>query len=358
MGNPARSIVALVALFGVLAPAVAGDVGDLFRRVSPAVVVIETTQRDVAEVPGVGGQLVSVRGVGSGVLISDDGKVLTAAHVVQTADAVNVRFLSGEAIRARVLASEPAADVSLLQLDRLPKRAVVAPVGDSDKVRIGDRVLVVGAPHGIGHTLTVGHISARRTSDAMLDAELFQTDAAINSGNSGGPMFNEAGEVIGIVSYIISQSGGSEGLGFAVTSNAARRTVIDHGSMWGGMEVKTLNGDLAKAFNVPQESAVLVQRVASGSPGAHLGIRAGSRRIKIGNEEMIVGGDIVLSLMGVSLAEPGADAKIREKIAGLKDRDKMTVQVLRGGEVVDLNNYFFQDLLVPSAPGGSKKKRR
>jgi S1-C subfamily serine protease len=269
-----------------------------------------------------------------------------------------VRFLGGEAVRARVLASEPAADVALLQLDRLPKQAVVASVGDSDAVRVGDRVIVVGAPHGIGHTLTVGHISARRSSDAMLDAELFQTDAAINTGNSGGPMFNENGEVVGIVSYIISQSGGSEGLGFAVTSNAARRTVIDHGSMWGGMEVRMLNGELANAFNVPQKTGMLVQRVASGSAGAHLGIRAGSRRMKIGTDELIVGGDIVLSLMGISLAEPDADRKIRERINALGDREKMTVQVLRGGEVVDLNNYFFKDLLVPSAPAGSGKKKR
>ena len=163
-------------------------------------------------------------------LISKDGKVLTAAHVVQTADTVSVEFPNGEIVKAKVVSSEPPADIALLQLERVPASAVVAKLGDSDQVGVADQIFVVGAPYGISHTLTVGHISARRTPGGEQSelglAEFFQTDAAVNQGNFGGPMFNMNGEVIGIVSHILSQSGGFEGLGFAVRWLGSRSRAI------------------------------------------------------------------------------------------------------------------------------------
>ena len=118
-----------------------------------------------------------------------------------------------------------------MQLERRPTGAKPAPLGDSDRAEVGDQIFIVGAPLGISYSLTVGYISARRETDDLfggfLPTEQFQTDAAINEGNSGGPMFNMKGEVIGIVSYIISQSGGFEGLGFVITSNMAKRLLLD-----------------------------------------------------------------------------------------------------------------------------------
>src|SRR5260221_5306534 len=222
-----------------LAPAAAADrtLSDVFKRVTRAVLEIHTQGTEVAR-DGTARQ-VSVAGLGSGVLISPDGKVLTAAHVVQTADAIEVEFLSGEKLRARVVSSEPAADVALLQLERAPREAFVAKIGDSDAVEIGDQIFVVGAPLGVSHTLTVGYISGRRrpncTFGGMSLAEYFQTDAAINPGNSGGPMFDMKGEVIGLVSYNLSQSGGSEGLGFALTSKVASQLMIGERSFWSGV---------------------------------------------------------------------------------------------------------------------------
>lgn len=139
----------------------ASPLGDVFKRVTGSVVVVLTEER-VLPPHKHEGKRVSVQGLGSGVLISEDGKVLTAAHVVQTADRVGVEFLSGEIIEARVITSDPPADVALLQLERAAKNAVVAELGDSDRVEIADEVFVLGAPYGLGHTLTVGHISARR----------------------------------------------------------------------------------------------------------------------------------------------------------------------------------------------------
>ena len=223
----ARILVTLTALL-VSASALAGpSLSQTFKRVGGAVVVVRTTERVAAVRRGGHAQEIIAPGLGSGVLISTDGKVVTAAHVVQTADAVAVEFSSGALIKASILTSDPAADVALLQLERVPADVQPAILGDSDKAEVGDEIFVVGAPFGIGHTLTVGHISARRrpntTFGSMEAAELFQTDAAINQGNSGGPMFNFAGEVIGVVSRIVSRSGGSEGLGFVVTSNMAKQ---------------------------------------------------------------------------------------------------------------------------------------
>src|SRR5262249_45995825 len=153
-------------------------------------------------------------------------------------DEISVEFLGGETVTARVDASEPAADLSLLQLDRVPPVATVSPLADSDTVRVGDQVAIVGAPYGLSHSLSVGWISARWAPNTVYRtmplAEFFQTDAVINTGNSGGPMFDMNGAVIGLVSHNISKSGGSEGLGFVVTVNTAKKLLLEKRSVWSG----------------------------------------------------------------------------------------------------------------------------
>jgi S1-C subfamily serine protease len=325
---------------------------EAYRRVKSSVVVIETRQKEINPTTQVG--LVSVGGLGSGVLISDDGKVATAAHVVQTADEIMVQFISGEKIKARVRGSEPGSDVALLQLERLPAVAHVAPIGDSDAVQVGDEVFVVGAPLGITHSLTVGHISARRMDDnftsGFYSTEVFQTDAAINQGNSGGPMFNLNGEVIGIVSYIISQSGGFEGLGFVITSKMFTQLLMNEKAIWSGIQGKIIAGDLARIFHVPTGHGLLVEVVADRSLGTHLGIEGGIARARIADQDFIVGGDIIIEVMGVSLAEKDSREAIRKQFDALKAGDEISVKVLRAGKVVELKNYFFPDVLLPAEP--------
>jgi len=193
-------------LIGVPEFAAAQTVRDVFQKVAPSVVVIRAKGRDVTS----GGQT-RFSETGSGVLVSQDGQVMTAAHVVHAMDEIKVEFLRGETVPARVVSSEPAADL-LLQLERVPSGSKVAPMADSSTVQVGDDVIIVGAPYGLSHSLSVGHISARWPPNtvyrSMPLAEFFQTDAVINTGNSGGPMFNMKGEVIGIVSHNISKSGG------------------------------------------------------------------------------------------------------------------------------------------------------
>jgi S1-C subfamily serine protease len=205
----------LVCLFGNWTPGRGQQLRDAFHKVKPAVVIIRTQQKELAPSPQSG--LVSANGLGSGVLISSDGKILTAAHLVEAADATLVEFSDGELIPARVLGAVHNADVALLQLSHPPANVVVAPLGDSDKMDVGDEVFVVGAPYGLSYTLTAGHISGRHAADNRVSdttsREFLQTDAAINQGNSGGPMFNMNGEVIGIITSILSQSGGAERAG-------------------------------------------------------------------------------------------------------------------------------------------------
>ena len=335
-------VVAALMLTGAQALAAAAPpaLSQTFKRVGGAVVVVRTSERVIAarSAPAE----VSAAGVGSGVLVSDDGKILTAAHVVQTADAVGVEFPGGEIVKASIIASDPAADVALLQLERVPAGVKPAVLGDSDSTEVGDQVFVVGAPFGISHTLTVGHVSARRRPNAtfgdMESAELLQTDAAINQGNSGGPMFNLAGEVIGVVSHIVSRSGGSEGLGFVVTSNMARKLLFAEPTVWSGVDGYLLKGDMAQAFNVPGRAGLLVQRVAHGSPAECFGLRGGGLPVLIGQEEFLLGGDIVLAVEDVALGSPNAYEEIRKKMIALREKDGVVrVTVLRAGATLELS---------------------
>jgi serine protease Do len=208
----------------------------VFQTVAPSVVAIRARGRDAMT-----GSQTRFTERGSGVLISGEGQVLTAAYVVHGMDEISVEFPGGETVPARVVASEPAAaDLSLLQLDRVPTSSTVSPMADSNTVKVGDKVLIVGAPYRLPHSLSVGSISARWAPNTayrtMPFAEFFQTDATIDTGNSGGPMFNLAGEVIGIVSENIAKGDRSEGHGFVVTLNTARHLLLEKRSAQSGVE--------------------------------------------------------------------------------------------------------------------------
>ncbi len=333
----AQAVLCMVAGIGAMpAPVGAQDLSQIFRAVNPSVVVVRTSEREVSAES----QLAKVGEIGSGVVISSDGKVITAAHVVHLADRIVVEFLGGERVDARILASEADADVSLLQLERVPATALVATLGDSDGVQIGEPVFIIGAPYGIGHTLSAGHISGRHEPDTvyhdLAKAEFFQTDAAINQGNSGGPMFNMQGHVIGIVSHIISKSGGFEGLGFVVTTNMARRMLLEARSFWTGMSALLLTGNLARVLNLPQPNGLLVQRVADGSAAAVIGIRGGTTKASIGGTDVILGGDIILESVGIPLVDEASRQKVRDALGRLLAGDPITVKVLREGRVVEL----------------------
>jgi len=322
-------------LIGVPEFAAAQTVRDVFQKVAPSVVVIRATGRDVTS----GGQT-RFSETGSGVLVSQDGQVMTAAHVVHAMDEIKVEFLRGETVPARVVSSEPAADLSLLQLERVPSGSKVAPMADSSTVQVGDDVIIVGAPYGLSHSLSVGHISARWPPNtvyrSMPLAEFFQTDAVINTGNSGGPMFNMKGEVIGIVSHNISKSGGSEGLGFVVTLNTAKQLLLEKRSFWSGLEGFILTNEQADLLNLPAKaSGYIVKTVAKGSPGEAIGLRGSTMLVHIAGQEVPLGGDIVLSVDGIGV-DTANISKIRDRMNGLRAGSPFKVTILRAGQVLEL----------------------
>ena len=313
----------------------AQSVGPVFRRVNPTVVIVRARWQEVSSA----GQATRVSEVGSGALISADGKVITAAHVVQIADEITVEFLGGEQVGARVIASEPEADVSLLQLDRVPAKAAIATLGNSDRMQVGDQVFIVGAPYGIAHTLSVGYVTGRHKPNTVYSemalAEFLQTDAAINPGNSGGPMFNMAGEVIGVASHNISKSGGSEGLGFVVTINMTRRLLLERRSFWSGMSGVILSGRLALALNLPQPFGLLVQRVAADSPASRIGLRPGTIPGSVEGKSLLLGGDIILAVHGRRMGEESYEA-LQGRMSQLAPGTLISVIVLRDGREVTL----------------------
>ena len=313
-------------------------VSELFRRVDPSVVLVRTLERTIRPDPATG--LTATGGLGSGVLITADGKIMTAAHVVQTADKIAVEFQDGKLYPAHVVASSLRADLALLQLDQTPIMLSPAKLGNSDSLAVGDQVIVIGAPYGLGHSLTVGHISGRHQTGGIVSGgpmELLQTDAAINMGNSGGPMFNMKGEVVGIVSRILTQSGGFEGLGFAVSAKVAQRVLLSERSFWSGIDFVLLQDTLAQIFNLPQAAGLLVQSVADGSPAALLGVRAGTVRATIGTASLLMGGDVILGVGQFPIAPRGASLEqIQNYLSRLRPSDSLVVNVLRNGKVVRL----------------------
>src|SRR5881409_3104026 len=313
----------------------AQTLGEVFRKVTPSVVVIRATGREVSA----GGQKQFAE-TGSGVLISTDGKVMTAAHVVHTMDEITVEFLGGETVKAHVVASEPAADLSLLQLARVPAGAKASPLANSDPIQVGDPVIIVGAPYGLSHSLSAGLISARWKPNTVYKtmplAEFFQTTATINTGNSGGPMFDMKGEVVGIVSHNISKSGGSEGLGFVVTINTAKKLLLERKSFWSGLEGQVLSDAEADLLNLPPgATGYIVKTVAKDSPAEQMGLRGATMVVNLGRGEVPLGGDIILTVEGVK-AEAANLAKIRDALSAKSAGSPFKVTVLRAGKVVEL----------------------
>ena len=324
------------AVLPALAPvAQAQSLDDLFRKANPSVVVVRAKGRDVSA-----GGVTRFTETGSGVLVSSGGRVMTASHVVNAMDEITVESLGGESVRAKIVSSDSEADVSLLQLERVPASMRAAKVADSSTVKVGDQVMIIGAPYGLAHSMSAGWISARWPPNTIFRdmplAEFFQTTATINTGNSGGPMFNMAGEVIGIVSQNISKSGGSEGLGFVVTSNTAQKLLIERKVFWSALQGVMLSGDLAAIFNIPAPAAFLVKTVAQGSMAWDMGLLGGDRLVTIGGKEIAVGGDTILSVDGIA---PGSDEnieKIRNRLAAAPPGTPFKVTVLRAGKVIEL----------------------
>lgn len=256
--------------------------------------------------------------LGSGVIVSPDGYIITNNHVIEQADEVRVTLLDKRSFRARVIGADSKTDVAVVKIDA--KDLPTVRWGDSDKLQVGEFVLAIGNPFGLSHTVTMGIISAvGRANVGIADYEDFiQTDAAINPGNSGGPLVNIRGELIGINTAIFSRSGGYQGIGFAVPSNMVR-LVMDQlekkGKVtrgWLGVTIQELTPELSQKFGLKNGKGALVGDVAKSSPAEKAGIRRG---------------DIILEFNGKAVKDVG---NLRNMVAESKIGSELNLSILRG----------------------------
>jgi serine protease Do len=213
-------------------------------------------------------------------------------------------------------------------------------IGNSDATRIGEEIFVIGAPMGLPYSLSKGIISGRHAEERLTRdgyiLEFFQTDAAINTGNSGGPMFNYNGEVIGIVSSILTRSGGFEGIGFAATSEIAKALLLTRSAKYFGIDALLLNPELAQILNVPQESGWLVQHVVLNSPAYLAGVKGGYRAVEYEGEEILLGGDIILSVDEIRITSLESIQQLLDYLDQVEAAKTHKLSVLRGGALMEL----------------------
>jgi S1-C subfamily serine protease len=276
----------------------------IYRQASPAVanIVTRTVEYDFFYNP------VPVEGAGSGFLIDTDGHILTNFHVVQGAQTIEVTLGDQTRYKAKLIGADTRNDIALIQIDTKGKKLTPLPLGDSRNLLVGQRALAIGNPFGFSSTLTTGIVSALgrtvQTSDTTFIDEAIQTDASINRGNSGGPLLDSHGQVIGINSAIYSPSGSAAGIGFAIPINTGRRVaedLIKYGRVRRatlGAEGRALWPELSQALGLSVDSGILIERVEPGGPAAQAGIRGGDRPGRQGLQQLRVGGDVLIAVDG------------------------------------------------------------
>ncbi len=321
-----------------------GGWANLVQQVSPAVVYIEVTEtaaksqqeeqqnmpdfpfqefsrRFGIPFPGMPQQQIPqgrMHGVGSGFIISPDGYIVTNNHVVAGAQTIKVKLTDGKDYTAKVIGRDPGTDVALIKIDatNLP----FVKFGSSSKMRVGDDVMAVGNPFGLGGTVTSGIISAKaRDIGDGIYGDFLQTDAAINKGNSGGPLFNEQGQVIGMNTAIISPTGGSVGIGFSVPSDIVQKIVdqLEHGGHvdrgWLGVQIQGVSPDVAAALGMEKPQGAMVAEVMPNSPAMKAGFKRGDIITKFGATEIKSVHDLPRA---VGMTAPNTEAQVQILRAG------------------------------------------
>jgi S1-C subfamily serine protease len=317
----------------------AGSIAAVYESANRGVVEITVTAESGSSF-GFGSQEAEAQG--SGFVLDEDGHVATNQHVVDGASAIRVRFWNGATYPATLVGADPSTDVAVIDVQAPGSVLHPLSLGDSGTVRVGDAVVAIGSPFGLEGTLTAGVVSAlhrQMTSpnNFTIDDSI-QTDAAINHGNSGGPLLDLAGKVIGINSQIQSDSGGNEGVGFAVPSETVRTIVrrilatgrADHAYL--GVQVQTVTAAAAKQLGI--SAGVAIATVQDGTPAAAAGLRSATGSETVDGETVPTGGDVVVALDGVPVTE--ADA-LRAAIDAKQPGATLEVTVVRDGKRITVD---------------------
>ena len=311
----------------------------IYRQASPAVanILTKATEYDFFMDP------VPVEGAGSGFVIDPRGFILTNYHVVAGAQAIEVILGDQSRYPAKFIGADQRNDVALVKIDPKGKQLSALPLGDSSTLQVGQKVLAIGDPFGFQSTLTTGVVSALgrtvQTSQTTFIDQAIQTDASINRGNSGGPLINTHGEVIGINSAIYTPSGTTAGIGFAIPINTAKLIANDlmtEGRVrraYLGVTTLAVGGWLAEALDLPVQDGLLVEQTTKGGPAAAAGIRGGDRVAEAGMRRIIIGGDVIVALDGQKVTNQyDVDVLLNRKRPG----DSVTLTVYRGAKKVDV----------------------
>ena len=311
----------------------------IYRQASPAVanILTKATEYDFFMDP------VPVEGAGSGFVFDPRGYILTNFHVVAGAQSIEVVLGDKTRFPAKFVGADQRNDVALIKIDPRDKQLTALTLGDSSTLLVGQKVLAIGDPFGFQTTLTTGVVSALgrtvQTSETTFIDEAIQTDASINRGNSGGPLINTHGEVIGINSAIYTPSGTAAGIGFAIPINTAKliaNDLISEGKVrraYLGVQTLELTGWLAEALDLPVREGLLVEQTTKNSPAAAAGVKGGDRAAQAGMRRIYIGGDVIVGLDGQKVANQfDMNVILNRKRPG----DSVTVTVYRGAKKMDI----------------------
>lgn len=311
----------------------------IYRQASPAVanILTKATEYDFFMDP------VPVEGAGSGFVFDPRGYILTNFHVVAGAQSIEVVLGDKTRFPAKFVGADQRNDVALIKIDPKDKQLTALTLGDSSTLLVGQKVLAIGDPFGFQTTLTTGVVSALgrtvQTSETTFIDEAIQTDASINRGNSGGPLINTHGEVIGINSAIYTPSGTAAGIGFAIPINTAKliaNDLINEGKVrraYLGVQTLELTGWLAEALDLPVREGLLVEQTTKNSPAAAAGVKGGDRAAQAGMRRIYIGGDVIVGLDGQKVANQfDMNVILNRKRPG----DSVTVTVYRGAKKMDI----------------------
>jgi len=311
----------------------------IYRQASPAIanIVTKTVEYDFFY------NAVPVEGAGSGFVIDANGHILTNYHVVQGAQGIDVTLGDQSHFKARFIGADTRNDIALIQIETHGKKLVPLTLGDSRTLQVGQRVLAIGNPFGFESTLTTGVVSALgrtvQTGDTTFIDEAIQTDAAINRGNSGGPLLNSHGQVIGINSAIYTPSGTTAGIGFAIPINTARRVaddLISQGKVRQailGVQGRGLWPELASALDLPVAKGLLIESVTAGGPAAQAGVHGGTKTVLAGMQELRIGGDVLTAMDGQPIA---SQLDMNVLLNRHRPSDAVTLTIYRGKQKMDV----------------------
>ncbi len=332
------------------------SIREIYAQAAPGVVQITATSAGTKDPFGFDQR---AQALGSGFVIDKAGHIITNYHVVQGAQEVSVNFSSGrDRVPAKIVGVDPSTDIAVLEVDMAPDALTPIPLGDSDGVQVGDPVVAIGNPFGLDRTATAGIVSAVQREITAPNGfpidHVIQTDAAINHGNSGGPLLNASAQVIGVNSQITSGGlvDGNVGIGFAVPINTAKEVaaqLIEDGTVehaFLGIEMTTITPELAENVRLPVDEGVLVAAVRPGSPAEKAGLRGGDTQIVVNGQTFVLGGDVITSADGEQIADGG---QLREIVLSKQPGDTIELEINRDGEVLQISVQLGSQ---PASPTG------